>query len=834
MKRNTMVRKWLAALLCACLVFSHFGWMTSAKAAGNAVANLTGSDQTDDITLLAGASPSEVRGSTLEETILNYRARYALGVAADFCVFLKDYFWPTESDAEGRVAVGGNIYADAQWAFNYSIGVGDYWWHTPLDELLVADQPDGNGKPVQNRLGAATVILGGYLYGNLNDTYYKYDSNKIDAPEKPGGDWDTGDADNTWRRKYEGAETGEWTKYDNHHNVIVDAEEKTTKKIVLNMDLSTYSSRQDAYISTAHSKGAVKSADETYTPYWPGTDGQAVDTASIKSESKGRYQKIDQSQTYVAPLINFQESFDYLYLISNEMAKAKDDFTVTVTDKHVDPKNRNAWVNNETNSSGTSTALSTIVFEYQGDNTPTDCVYLTLTHDEWLAFEQATYVEFKNIPSLPDSGRKVVEVKTREGGVPKDEVYLLDWTPAHVIINVMETGEVRIANLAQDRGQKYTTINGTYISRHGPNDSGADAASRNNHAGVTCLLYNFPKATMVVLGNNFQGTIFAPHAHVTDWFTKNNYTDQDARNYNASNRELRGHLSGALIADSFKGATEFGYRPFTGSALMISGDLAITKRVEGEGADKNKEFEFVVKIEPKVTKKYGDMNFVDGVATVKLKDGETKTAKDLMVGTKYTVTETATSDYKSGVVGGNAEGTIVIDQVQEVEFVNTYDVEAKYGDLSVTKSVTGDGADLNKEFRFTVSINQRLTQRFGDMSFVNGIATFTLKHGETKKATGLPVGITYTVIEEDAAGYVTTKTGDTGTIADGQEAKAIFVNAYDSAKDDSTTDDSTTGGNDTETNVPKTGDGFPMQLWLGLMAIALIGMCVMVRKIRKS
>ena len=38
------------------------------------------------------------------------------------------------------------------------------------------------------------------------------------------------------------------------------------------------------------------------------------------------------------------------------------------------------------------------------------------------------------------------------------------------------------------------------------------------------------------------------------------------------------------------------------------------------------------------------------------------------------------------------------------------------------------------------------------MTFKNGVASFTLKHGESKIASGLPAETTYTVTESDNAG----------------------------------------------------------------------------------
>ena len=52
------------------------------------------------------------------------------------------------------------------------------------------------------------------------------------------------------------------------------------------------------------------------------------------------------------------------------------------------------------------------------------------------------------------------------------------------------------------------------------------------------------------------------------------------------------------------------------------------------------------------------------------------------------------------------------------------------------------------------------------MDFADGVATFTLKHGQRATAVRLPAGIGYTVEETEANqdGYVTTSTADKGTV----------------------------------------------------------------------
>lgn len=97
--------------------------------------------------------------------------------------------------------------------------------------------------------------------------------------------------------------------------------------------------------------------------------------------------------------------------------------------------------------------------------------------------------------------------------------------------------------------------------------------------------------------------------------------------------------------------------------------------------------------------------------------------------------------------------------------------------LEVTKTVEGELGNLQKDFSFTVTLGETsISGTYGEMVFTNGVANFTLKHGQTKKATGLPAGITYEVTETLANGYDTTSTGASGTLPAGGTATAAFTN----------------------------------------------------------
>lgn len=97
--------------------------------------------------------------------------------------------------------------------------------------------------------------------------------------------------------------------------------------------------------------------------------------------------------------------------------------------------------------------------------------------------------------------------------------------------------------------------------------------------------------------------------------------------------------------------------------------------------------------------------------------------------------------------------------------------EPQNGSLTVSKTVSGSGADSTKDFTFTVDAEiggEALTGTYGDMAFNNGSAVFTLKAGENKTASNLPAGTEYTVTESDNDGYTVTVNGTSETTAKGK------------------------------------------------------------------
>lgn len=136
--------------------------------------------------------------------------------------------------------------------------------------------------------------------------------------------------------------------------------------------------------------------------------------------------------------------------------------------------------------------------------------------------------------------------------------------------------------------------------------------------------------------------------------------------------------------------------------------------------------------------------------------------------------------------GGGTFSTLTVDAgtTGDLVFVANWMEVTDTGNLTVSKTVAGSAGETNRDFHFTVTLNTTtVSGTFGDMTFTNGVASFTLKHGESRTVTGLPVGITYAVTETEANqnGYSTTAAGDTGTITNGVTATAAFTNTKTSS-----------------------------------------------------
>ena len=166
-----------------------------------------------------------------------------------------------------------------------------------------------------------------------------------------------------------------------------------------------------------------------------------------------------------------------------------------------------------------------------------------------------------------------------------------------------------------------------------------------------------------------------------------------------------------------------------------AGDLKITKTVSNNEAD-NTEFSFTVNLTRPTTETndtnekplngYYDVVMADGTTqteklengelTVTMKSGQSVTIKDLLPGTKFTVTERKNAWYTSTETG--ATGTIVAKETQTAAFDNVYSPK-----WTISKSKTATNLDSNYESKVTLSIPSAETTASADIVIVMDVSS---------------------------------------------------------------------------------------------------------------
>ena len=234
----------------------------------------------------------------------------------------------------------------------------------------------------------------------------------------------------------------------------------------------------------------------------------------------------------------------------------------------------------------------------------------------------------------------------------------------------------------------------------------------------------------------------------------------------------------------------------------VYGALTVTKTVAGNAGDKDRKWNFTVTLGDKgISGTYGGMSFTDGVATFTLKHSQAMTATDLPAGISYTVTEAEANQDGYTTRATGASGQIPAEGTATAAFTNMKRIPR--GNLSVSKTVSGSNPPSKTAFGFTVILSDRTVDgRFGEMTFRSGVAEFTLRHGETVTASGLPAGVGYLVQEEANEAYTVSSEGAEGLIEPDGTATARFVNRR-------------------VVLPPKTGDDSHTGLWLVLMTLSL-------------
>lgn len=395
--------------------------------------------------------------ASVEDALEVDKETYFLGFASDFCAFIEGDFTATDADAEGRVAVGGNLrfdWDDRKW--NYQIGSGDYEVMSPLDEVKWTDD-------YRNVYGFASALVGGQMF-RINTL-------------------STGDKKNN-KTDYRHINPGNNTAY-------YQPDEGLYKYFLV--------SGTDGFLH-------YDEISQTDIPYDTGCKHDYPSSSCAKCNSGSEIHKHlesinELSQMYIYDGIRdlIKDTFAYIRSRSDTLAQMQ-----SIQGKAVytyDGK------------------FEKVLFDAAGVPENTKTVYFTI--DDWK--DEYMKIEFVNIP---------------EG--------------ANIVVNCKESGVVKIASDGNGggKGDVITSINGTIISKNGLNDQDyKDAGNANNHPDSARILYNFYNTPELHIDGCFNGTVLCPYADA--------YSKKEG---------CTGHLSGALIAKSFYGGLEFGYRPYRGSS----------------------------------------------------------------------------------------------------------------------------------------------------------------------------------------------------------------------------------------------------------------------------
>ncbi|WP_046232674.1 SpaA isopeptide-forming pilin-related protein [Paenibacillus algorifonticola] len=222
------------------------------------------------------------------------------------------------------------------------------------------------------------------------------------------------------------------------------------------------------------------------------------------------------------------------------------------------------------------------------------------------------------------------------------------------------------------------------------------------------------------------------------------------------------------------------------------GKLTISNKVEGNGSDSSKVFEYTVNFtgegkDGEYAYKKSDNTFgtIKSGDKITLKHGESVTFPVLPADLVYTVTEadyTTVDGYTTTPETRELSGTIVNKGDHKADFIN----ERTVNKLTVSNTVMGNGGDKTKEFEYTVLFEDAgkdgsysYLKSGGGTGTIKSRDTFKLKDGETLDILDLPKALKYTITQKEytADEYVTIPEERYYTgVMEGKDEDAPFTN----------------------------------------------------------
>ncbi len=246
-------------------------------------------------------------------------------------------------------------------------------------------------------------------------------------------------------------------------------------------------------------------------------------------------------------------------------------------------------------------------------------------------------------------------------------------------------------------GGKVTLTGGT------PEVTSADGAKTKAVENVTYIDRYSPEVSLTVTpaaGNTLEKIVLTyfdrqkqDSAEITFNESDGNATEA-AENWINLNKGDKDNIG--LIDGSISLRVDFSHAPINFKATNKgTGGITVSKTVSGDRTDKTQKFSFTVTLDDStVNGIYGEMNFVNGVASFELADGESISASGLTAGTGYMVTETGSDDYT--VTAENAEGIVKTAEMIAVLFNNHKEESETSGGTTDDSSETGPSEESSE------------------------------------------------------------------------------------------------------------------------------------------
>lgn len=344
------------------------------------------------------------------------------------------------------------------------------------------------------------------------------------------------------------------------------------------------------------------------------------------------------------------------------------------------------------------------------------------------------------------------------------------------------SGTVRYNHAKEEEEEGFPSYGGG-IQNYGTAILSDDVQLYNNHADVAGDdIYNDQYGATITFGAT--GSDWALDGYpdcyhpIDGW-----YDDSDNTRWNA-HAEAVADLHMVLVEP----VTSYTNRLSLKAAHGPTGSLIVRKQTTGEQLvdDCDAEFTFVLTLDDETIdtvndERYG-VRFENGKATFTLKDGESKAIENLPVRMGYTITEQSKGGWLLARVDGDAEGKVPYRATAEIAFVN--EKQTATGSLVVTKELAGelDADDADTVFNFMLMLDDNTittadAEEYG-VQFENGIASFSLKGGESITIANLPAGVGYTIAEVRRTGWTlqSVSGADTGVVPKNDTAEIVFTN----------------------------------------------------------